>query len=295
MTRPKRPAIGSRLSGLVAGVDALAQPATTSLGVEQLQPGQFQPRTHFAQDALDELARSLKEQGVLQPLLVRPASGDQGGDRYEIVAGERRWRAAKQAGLAEVPVLIRTLDDAEARMAAAVENLQREDLNVIEEVRARLQVAAATLNVPEKEAVARMFALDRQPDSDPGAVERLDAHFSALGRETWRSFIRNRAAVLNLPEDVQAAVREGLDYRKALVIGRVTEARKRRSLIARAQAGETVQSLRAAVSGPSQADADPWRNVARRLTDKKTLTKLDDAKRQKVEKLLQQLQALLDS
>lgn len=295
MTRPKRPAIGSRLSGLVAGVDALAQPATTSLGVEQLQPGQFQPRTHFAQDALDELARSLKEQGVLQPLLVRPASGDQGGDRYEIVAGERRWRAAKQAGLAEVPVLIRTLDDAEARMAAAVENLQREDLNVIEEVRARLQVAAATLNVPEKEAVARMFALDRQPDSDPGAVERLDAHFSALGRETWRSFIRNRAAVLNLPEDVQAAVREGLDYRKALVIGRVTEARKRRSLIARAQAGETVQSLRAAVSGPSQADADPWRNVARRLTDKKTLAKLDDAKRQKVEKLLQQLQALLDS
>lgn len=290
MTRKSRPTIGSRLTGLVAGVDALAQPATTTLNVDELVPGQFQPRTYFDDQALAELARSIQEQGILQPLLVRPAAGG----NYEIVAGERRWRAAKQAGLRDVPVLIRPLSDADARMASAVENLQREDLNVIEEVRARLQVAAATLNVLEKDAVARMFALDRQPDSDPQMVARLDTHFAALGRETWRSFIRNRAAVLNLPDDVQEAVRSGLDYRKALVIGRVGEARKRRSLMEKALAGETVENLRAAVSGPKTASTDPWQTVTKRLSDKKVLAKLDDTRRKKVEKLLQQIQQLLD-
>lgn len=289
MTRPRgRPVIGARLSGLVGGVDDLTQPATTSLPVDRLRPGQFQPRVHFAPDALNELAHSLREQGVLQPLLVRPLDGG----IYEIVAGERRWRAAQQAGLTEVPVLIRVLDDARARLAAAVENLNRENLNVIEEVRARLQVAAATLNVPESDAVARMFALDRQPELDAEAVAQLDAHFAALGRETWRSFIRNRAAVLNLPEDVQAAVQAGLDYRKALIIGRVKDAGRRQDLITRARNGATVQDLRAAVTTRSAAP-DPWRQVARQLTDRAALARLDDARRKKVERLVAQLQQLL--
>jgi ParB family chromosome partitioning protein len=289
MTRKARPAIGSRLSGLVEGVDSLTQPASTTLPLSKLRPGQFQPRTHFAQDALDELSRSVREQGVLQPLLVRPLSGGM----FEIVAGERRWRAAGQVGLNEVPVLIRTLSDTEARMAAAVENLQREDLNVIEEVRARLQVAAAILEVPEKEVVARMFALDRHPDAEPGQVERLDSAFGALGGETWHSFIRNRAAVLNLPEDVQNAVREGLDYRKALIIGRVGEASERASLIVQAREGATVQTLRAMVS-PKVADTEGWKALARRLSDARTLQRLDDRRRMRAEKLLRQLQALLD-
>lgn len=290
MTRKTRPIIGSRLSGLVEGVDSLTQPASTTLPLSQLRPGQFQPRTYFAPDALEELSRSVREQGVLQPLLVRPL----GGGTFEIVAGERRWRAAQQAGLSEVPVLIRALGDTEARMAAAVENLQRENLNVIEEVRARLQVAAALLEVPESEAVARMFALDRRPETAPEQVERLDAAFGALGRETWHSFIRNRAAVLNLPDDVQQAVREGLDYRKALIIGRVEEAGERGALIAQAQAGATVQTLRAAVSPRRALDADGWKGLARRLSDGRTLTRLDERKRTRIEKLLRQVQTLLD-
>ncbi|GGO25071.1 ParB/RepB/Spo0J family partition protein [Deinococcus humi] len=290
MTRKGRPAIGSRLSGLVEGVDSLTQPASTTLRLSQLQPGQFQPRTHFSQDALDELSRSVKEQGVLQPLLVRPL----GGGTFEIVAGERRWRAAGQAGLDEVPVLIRTLSDTEARMAAAVENLQREDLNVIEEVRARLQVAAAILDVPENEAVARMFALDRHPDAGPEQVERLDSAFGALGGETWHSFIRNRAAVLNLPGDVQDAVREGLDYRKALIIGRVGEASERANLMTQAREGATVQTLRELVSPKKPAEAEGWKGLARKLSDARTLERLDERKRTRVEKLLRQLQAILE-
>ncbi|MDB5046702.1 MAG: parB-like partition protein [Deinococcus sp.] len=289
-SRPSvRPVVGSRLSGLVSGVEALSQPASTTLPVAALQAGTFQPRVHFAPEALEDLARSIREQGVLQPLLVRPLAGG----RYEIVAGERRWRAAGLAGLTEVPVLIRDLDDSQARLAAAVENLQRENLNVIEEVRARLQVAAATLGVPETEAVARMFALDRAPDADPDAVARLEATFGALGRESWRSFIRNRAAVLNLPGDVQAAVRAGLDYRKALVLGRVADSDTRAKLLTSAMAGATVQELRAQIA-PTLAPAEGWQTVARRLSNKRALDSLDPARRKKVERLLGQVQALLD-
>ncbi|MFB9994637.1 ParB/RepB/Spo0J family partition protein [Deinococcus oregonensis] len=289
-TRPAiRPVVGSRLSGLVSGVEALSQPASTTLSISALQAGTFQPRVHFAPEALEDLARSIREQGVLQPLLVRPLAGG----RYEIVAGERRWRAAGLAGLTEIPVLIRELDDSQARLAAAVENLQRENLNVIEEVRARLQVAAAALGVPESEAVARMFALDRAPEVDPEAVARLDTTFGALGRESWRSFIRNRAAVLNLPEEVQAAVRAGLDYRKALVIGRVADADARAVLLQSAGAGATVQDLRAQVA-PTTAPAEGWQAVARRLNHRRALDGLDPVRRKKVERLLGQVQALLD-
>lgn len=284
-----RPAIGARLSGLVAGVDMLGQPAATTLSTGALRPGQFQPRVTFAQDALDELSRSIAAQGVLQPLLVRPV----GSGAYEIVAGERRWRAAQQAGLTEVPVLIRDLNDHEARLAAAVENLQRQNLNVVEEVRARLQVAAATLGVGEDEAVARMFALDRQPEQAPELVAALDQTFGALGRETWRSFIRNRAPILRLPQDVQSALRGGLDYRKALVIGRADNAAERADLIALAHNGATVQTLRAHLQGPARPAAEPRAHLARQLTDRAAWTRLDAERRRKAERLIAQLQALL--
>ncbi|MVN86396.1 ParB/RepB/Spo0J family partition protein [Deinococcus sp. HMF7620] len=281
-----RPVIGSRLSGLVPGIDTLAQPATTTLPTDQLTPGAFQPRLHFSTESLAELSASIREQGVLQPLLVRPLPSG----AYEIVAGERRWRAAQQAGLDELPVLIRRLSDLEARLAAAVENLQREDLNVMEEVRAKVQVAAATLNVPEDAAVARLFALERDPD--PALVAALDTAFGALGRESWRSFIRNRAALLNLPEDVQIAVRAGLDYRKALIIGRAP-AVDRAHLIEGALAGATVAQLREQVAGRQDAEPDLGQLVARQLRDRRVLSRLDDRRRAKVQKLLRQLQDLL--
>ncbi|WP_102126282.1 ParB/RepB/Spo0J family partition protein [Deinococcus planocerae] len=288
MTRRARPAIGARLSGLVEGVEALGQPASMTLPLDSLRPGAFQPRVHFAPETLEELARSIREQGVLQPLLVRPL----GGGGYEIVAGERRWRAAGLAELREVPVLVRDLSDDQARLAAAVENLQRENLNPLEEVRARLAVAASALGVAPDEAAARLFALDRRPEENPEAVARLDALFGALGRETWRSFVKNRAAVLHLPDDVQVAVQEGLDYRKALVVGRVMDGARRAELLDLARRGETVQGLRDRLR-PVRA-TDPAQEIARRLADRRTLSRLDEARRRKVERLLRQIGELLD-
>ncbi len=103
-----------------------------TLGVEQLQRGQFQPRKDMHQESLDELADSIRAQGLVQPIVVRPL----GGNRYEIIAGERRWRAAQLAELKEVPVVIREIDDRAAIAMALIENIQREDLNPLEEANA---------------------------------------------------------------------------------------------------------------------------------------------------------------
>ena len=130
MTSPPR--LGRGLAALLG--DAAPTPRTpdrTQLPVTALEPGPFQPRIAMDQEALDDLASSIKQQGVLQPLLARPHPTKPG--HYQIIAGERRWRAAQIAGLHEVPVLLRPLADTEAMAAALVENLQRQDLDAIEE------------------------------------------------------------------------------------------------------------------------------------------------------------------
>ncbi len=129
--------------GLGRGLDALIKSGrdvssssteVRKLPVASLTPNPHQPRRHFADVQLDELAQSIKSQGVLQPILVRPLPGTE-AEQYEIVAGERRWRAAQKAGLTEVPVVVRELNDRETLVLALLENLQREDLNPMEEAR----------------------------------------------------------------------------------------------------------------------------------------------------------------
>jgi ParB family transcriptional regulator, chromosome partitioning protein len=131
--------VSKKPSGLGRGLDALIPRAQTTptqkLLLSQMKPNPKQPRRHFDEAALDELANSIKEKGLLQPILVRPIKNG-----YEIVAGERRWRAAKLAGLTEVPVVLRELSDREALELAIIENLQREDLGALEEARAFKQL-----------------------------------------------------------------------------------------------------------------------------------------------------------
>ncbi len=124
------PRLGRGLAALLGETASPAQPRT-SLAVTALEPGPFQPRTAMDPAQLADLTESIKAQGVLQPLLARPHPGKPG--TYQIIAGERRWRASQAAGLHEVPVLIRALSDTEAMAASLVENLQRADLDAIEE------------------------------------------------------------------------------------------------------------------------------------------------------------------
>jgi ParB family chromosome partitioning protein len=155
-------------------------PATQSLSIAALEPSPFQPRAGIDRQKLDDLIASIAANGVLQPLLVRPHPTAPG--RYQIIAGERRWRAAQAVPLHEVPVLVRELDDRSAAAAALVENLQRSDLNAIEE-------AEGYRRLGETEAL------------DNAEIGRL------VGRS--RSHIANTIRLLNLPIVVQVHVREG--------------------------------------------------------------------------------------
>ncbi|MFN3984657.1 MAG: ParB/RepB/Spo0J family partition protein [Rhodocyclaceae bacterium] len=131
MTPPKLKGLGRGLDALLAGNrdDEAEKGELRSLDVDALQPGKYQPRTRMDPGSLEELAASIKSQGVMQPILVRPV----GADRFEIIAGERRWRAARIAGLYEVPCLVREIPDEAALAMSLIENIQRENLNPLEE------------------------------------------------------------------------------------------------------------------------------------------------------------------
>ncbi len=181
----ERRGLGRGLSALMADVKMdTGDPGKTRQGdtlvpVEKIVPNPNQPRRDFAPDALQDLASSLRQKGVIQPLIVRAISGS---DKFEIVAGERRWRAAQLAGLHVLPVIVREFDDSEVIEIAIIENIQRADLNAIEEALAYRQLMDKFGHTQEKLA-------------------------EALSRS--RSHIANMLRLLSLPDDVQARVRDG--------------------------------------------------------------------------------------
>lgn len=135
MTPPKLKGLGRGLDALLAANrdDDAERGALQILRIDALQPGKYQPRTRMDPGSLEELAASIKAQGVMQPILVRPLEALGGAPSYEIIAGERRWRAAQIAGLSEVPCLVREIPDEAALAMSLIENIQREDLNPLEE------------------------------------------------------------------------------------------------------------------------------------------------------------------
>lgn len=176
------PRLGRGLAALLGEAAAAAPPTsnTRAIAIELLERGPFQPRNKIDESALQELTESIRRRGVLQPLLARPHPKLSG--HFQIIAGERRWRAAQAAGLHEVPVLVRELDDAEAMAAALVENLQRQDLNAIEEA----------------EGYRRLLTEFQMTQ---------EALAEAVGKS--RSHVSNTLRLLNLPATVQAEVRNG--------------------------------------------------------------------------------------
>ena len=210
-------------------------PGNLELGAHQLVPMPNQARTFFDPIKLEELASSIREHGVLQPLVVRILADGQ----HEIVAGERRWRAAKLAGLESVPCVIRELKDQQARLVNATENLAREDLNAVEEVEAILEVLSLELNCSNQDVISVLHRMDNKArgkithtgmgNEDEARIESL---FERLNRP-WPSFVRNNLRVLRLPSNVLEAVREGrLEYTKAILIARIKDDTKRAALLA---------------------------------------------------------------
>jgi ParB family transcriptional regulator, chromosome partitioning protein len=184
---PTRSRLGRGLASLIGdmGAETNVPPERPRAGqrrvaIEFLHPNPRNPRRHFAAAELDELAASIKERGVIQPIAVRPAPGANG--TFEIIAGERRWRAAQRAGIHDVPVVVLEVSDAEALELAIIENVQREDLNALEEA-------------------AGYSALGDEFKHSQDDIAKI------VGKS--RSHVANMLRLLKLPESVQAFIRRG--------------------------------------------------------------------------------------
>jgi ParB family chromosome partitioning protein len=257
-----------------------------------------QPRRRF--ENLEALARSIREQGVLQPLLVRPL----GNGRYAIVAGERRYRAAKMAGLAEVPVRVLDLSEKEARLLALLENLQREDLNPYEETLGVLELLSEELGKTREEVVGLLHrmrdeARGKVPHNVVGSPEakRVEEVFRALGRMSWESFVQHRLPLLGLPEDLRAALEEGtLPYTAALELKKVKDPEARARLLEEAKGGLSLRELKARVREALRREQAPQplpKKIAARLA-RLDLEALPEEKRKRVEEYLEALHQLLE-
>lgn len=226
------------VAAAATGAASSGQSALASIPVAAIAPLPGQPRTHFDEAALSELADSIRSRGVIQPVIVRP----RGDGRYQLVAGERRWRAAQKAQLHEIPAIVRTLDDREVMALALIENLQREDLNPVEEARAYRRLA-------EEEGMTQAEIA--------GMVDKSRSHVANLQR------------LLDLPDDVLGLVAAGalsMGHARALIGHADASAIARRvaderlsvreveKLARRASAPEKPRTARVAESGSDQAD-----------------------------------------
>ncbi len=231
--------MASKRRGLGRGLDALlgasadahlaaaADHQLRELPVDLVVRGRFQPRTHIAPDSLEELTQSIRARGVVQPIIVRPA---QDGRHFEIIAGERRWRAAQAAGLAEIPAVVRQVADDAALAIALIENIQREDLNPIEE-------AAAVGRLIEE------FNLTHQEAAD------------AIGRS--RVGVSNLLRLLDLGDEARALLEQGeLDMghaRALLALKGETQGRAAREVVSKALTARQTEDLVRRLKEPAAA------------------------------------------
>lgn len=303
MQQVKREAVTHRASE--RGLLALGQIALPS----------SQPRRYFDEGAMEALIVSVKAYGILQPLLVRSL----GDERYELVAGERRFRAARANNLEHVPVFIAELTDVQAREAALTENLQREDVNPLEETEALLELLALKLDKTQAEIVSLLYARHHEQKSGAthnvmGKVEKelthnvmgnvyvtIDDVFSATTKMTWASFVANRLPLLTLPEDVLTPLRRGeLEYTKAALVARIKDDSERGRLLNRVVEEKlSVSQVRMAVvnaqTAPRQAHRSPLEERVRHLPKlvKRAKVLEDVSIRERVDGLISEIESLL--
>jgi ParB family chromosome partitioning protein len=283
------------------GVDNLTDESSTFVLLEDLRLPQWQPRRYFDDSAMQELVASVEQHGILQPLLVRPLAGN----GYEIVAGERRFRAAQKARLRDVPVIIRSMSDAEALQYALLENLQRQDLNPVEETEGILQLLALHLDKPRYEVTSVLYRMNNETakkGKDNVVItpdfEVVQGVFERLGRMTWEAFTRNRLPLLKLPTEVLEALQRGrIEYTKAKAIAQVKDEASRLALLEDAIAQSlSLSKIRERVKAV-QPTTEPPPLASRIETISKLVKKQklwdDPKKRRKLETLLAKIEELI--
>lgn len=298
----------------VNSIDALfgdSRPAAELVRTSDIKT-RTQPRRYFDPEKLEQLVQSVKQHGILEQLLVRPLADNQ----YELVAGERRYRAAALVGLTEVPVVVRELSDTEALQLTLVENLQREDLNPVEETEGILQLLALKLNLTLPEIPPLLYqmknALEKDkgkdsdvrdnviPNSESDSEQGVQGMFDELGLMSWYSFTCNRIPLLRLPEEILEALRRGeIEYTKAKAIAQLKDEASRLALLNDAIASSlSLSEIRERVKA-AQPPTEPPPLATRMETIYKLAKKHhvweNLAKRSRIESLLAQLEELISS
>jgi ParB family transcriptional regulator, chromosome partitioning protein len=235
----KRPALGRGLSALIPDTPAVPD-RTLDVDIDLLRPNRFQPRTNVDEANIEELARSIRSHGVIQPIVVRKVD-----DGYEIVAGERRWRASQRAGLLKVPIVVRDIPDDRLLASALIENLQREDLNAIEEALAYRRLSDE-------------FHLTQEQIAD------------SVGKD--RSSIANTVRLLKLPIEVRENVANGtltMGHARALLAlaEEQTQLRVARDVVAKQLSVRETEALVKKIAEPPAPPPEPVKDVHTRAAE----------------------------
>lgn len=272
------------------------------LPLEQIVFNPQQPRKYIGEASLAALTESVKQHGVLEPVLVRPMDAG-----FELVAGERRTRAALAAELESIPAIILHLDEVQALEISVIENLQREDLNPVEETDAILNLLAIRLGKPVQDVTK---AIRQVYDESRGRLgnnvisneerTQVEEVFRTVGRFTPSSFYTNRVPILSYPEELLEAVRTGqLHYTKAKKLARIPDEEVRKELLART-IGEGLsvtdldQEVRKLLAKPPPTPAAALARDVKRQLSPKRIAQLSVTDQKKVGELLSRLQALLN-
>jgi ParB family chromosome partitioning protein len=278
-------------------------PNTISLS-KILLPNQ-QPRRYFDPEKMFTLVESVRQHGILEPILLRSLNND----TYELVAGERRYRAAKEVGLDAIPAVVRQMTPEEALQIALVENLQREDINPVEETEAILQLLVLKLHLSIDEVTAQLYRMrhitrgeiGQNVLTSPEYDEAIVSVFSSLGFK-WESFITSRLPLLKLPSEILDVLRQGrIEYTKALAISRIKDEISRQELLNQAiEQGLSLVQIRELIAVlPQSQSSNHDQNKLKIQVDtalralKKSNVWSDPKKQKRLEKLMQEIESLI--
>ncbi|MDF5726805.1 MAG: ParB/RepB/Spo0J family partition protein [Rhizonema sp. PD38] len=273
-----------------------SQSVAEMVPIEAICLPEQQPRRYFDEQAMQELVTSVRQYGVLQPLLVRSRPIG----NYELVAGERRYRAAKECELNEVPVVIRSLTDEEAMQLSLIENLCREDLNPVEETEGILQLLALRLVCDVSAVTSLLYRMKNEADNKtesrhnvmPNPESQLiEEVFTSLGLMTWESFVKNRLPLLNLPDEILAALRQGqIAYTKAKALARLKDEAARIELL---EAAITENLSLSQIQSRLKSYQEPTKPTERKERIEQTIRRVKQARVWENQEKWSRLEALL--
>ena len=275
---------------------------SSQLRLDRISPSKLQPRSYFDPEKMAELTESVNQHGVMYPIIVRPI----GSDRYEIVAGERRYKAAKTVGLTHVPATIREMNDTQALHCALMENLQRDNLNPIEETEGILQLLELNLEMDRESVISllnRMAKIERGLADNvirPQEQAAISSVFQTLGGLSAESFRTNRLPLLNQPPDVLKAIRDGkIKYSKGRAIGRIKDPEIRTKILQEAITESlSLNQIKDRIMAQQETEEAQtlqarFEAIPRRI--KKLKLWNDPQKREQAKSLLKQLEMLLSN